>query len=180
MSNEINEIVVADKANEIGEIIAANEATVNEAVLTNEADKTNKADEAYGVSVAKMVIDANEAIILFNEALELASKAVHATEVTLAKKSDSALLISPFEIDATKNFEDLSQKIAVTAFAPPETVIGTACAPSQFRITIESTTNWNLLVEWDISVCWRSLILTMRPMGPTLFRPTRALWPKRS
>jgi hypothetical protein len=65
----------------------------------------------------------------------------------IPKHSDSALLISPSEFDATKNFEDLLQKIAGTAFAPSETVIGTARAPSQFRITIESTTSWNLLVE---------------------------------
>ncbi len=87
----------------------------------------------------------------------------------IPKKSNSALLISPSEFDATINFEDLSQKIAGTAFAPSETVIGTARAPSKFRITIESTTN-----------LWRSLILMMRPMGPMLLRPTRALWPKRS
>jgi len=60
----------------------------------------------------------------------------------ILKKYDSALRISPSEFDATINFEDLSQKIAGTAlFAPSEMVIGTARAPSQFRITIESTTN---------------------------------------
>jgi hypothetical protein len=58
----------------------------------------------------------------------------------IPKHSDSALLISPSEFDATINFEDLSQKIAGTAFAPSETV-------SQFRITIELTTSWNPLVE---------------------------------
>ena len=54
----------------------ANESIVNEAVLTNEADKTNKADEAHGVNVAEKVIDDDEAIILFDEVLDLASEAV--------------------------------------------------------------------------------------------------------
>jgi len=36
----------------------------------------------------------------------------------IPKHSDSALLISPSEFDATINFEDLLQKIAGTAFAP--------------------------------------------------------------
>ena len=59
----------------------------------------------------------------------------------IPKKYDSALLISPSELDATINFEDLSKKIAGTAFAPSEIMIGTARAPSKFRITIELTTN---------------------------------------
>ena len=57
----INEIVLADEANEIDEIVAAKEAIVNEAVLTNEAEETNKADKAYGVSVAEKVINTTEA-----------------------------------------------------------------------------------------------------------------------
>ena len=78
MADEINEIVVADKANEIGEIVAANEAIVNEAVLTNKADK---------VSVAKKVIDAGKAIILFDEELDLASEANDASKADLAINS---------------------------------------------------------------------------------------------
>ncbi len=52
---------MADEANEIVEIVAANEAIVNEAVLTNKAKETNKADKAYGVSVVEKVINATEA-----------------------------------------------------------------------------------------------------------------------
>ena len=79
MADEINEIVVANEANEINEIVAANEAIVNKAVLTNEAEETNKADKAYGVSVAEKFIDDTEA----SEANE-AELAVDSKEVRLS------------------------------------------------------------------------------------------------
>ena len=78
MADEINEIMVDN--NEIGEMVVAN------------VDETNKADKVHGVSVAEKVIDANEAIILFDKALDLASEAAaEEAEVIVADEAKASV-----------------------------------------------------------------------------------------
>ncbi len=71
-----------------------------------------------------------------------------------------AILCCGVGFHATINSEDSLQK-----------VIGAACAPSQFRINLESTTNWKSLLEWDISVCWKSVVAPSLVTGKAFWQP---------